>query len=159
MNRWKVLALRNFSPHHTEATAMARQFDPIFFPLVAGLVLFAFVTAASAATKDIQGGPIFYRNSWALVVGINRYKDPKIPRLKYAEADARAVKERLVQVGFPERNIRSLLGHEATREAILMALEEDLNPRMERGDRLFIYFSGHGASTALISLADMQRTV
>ena len=108
MERWKALALRNFSLLHTDAKAMARQLGRIYFPLVAGLVLFAFVTAASAATKDIQGGPILYRDSWALVVGINRYKNPKIPRLQYAEADARAVKERLMHAssGHCERPFR-----------------------------------------------------
>ena len=65
------------------------------------------------------------------VVGINRYRSSKIPQLEYAEADARGVAKTLGRLGFPKRNVR--------------VLEEDLNPKMGENDRLFLYFSGHGA--------------
>jgi len=103
--------------------------------------------------RDIGVGPapcyqgtMLYRNSWALVVGINRYDDPRIPALEFAERDAQAVAALLPSLGFPRENIRLLLGGGLTRERLLEALEEDLNARMGAQDRLLIFFAGHAVS-------------
>ena len=90
-------------------------------------------------------GKRLYANSWALVVGINRYRSSKIPQLEYAEADAQAMAKSLGRLGFPKGNVRLLLGPKATRDEVIRVLEEDLNPKMGENDRLFLYFSGHGA--------------
>jgi hypothetical protein len=37
--------------------------------------------------------------SWAVVIGIDEYHDPKIPRLKYAMADVRAIGKGLEVIG------------------------------------------------------------
>ena len=94
-------------------------------------------------------GKRLYANSWALVVGINRYRSSKIPQLEYAEADARAMAKALGRLGFPKGNVRLLLGSKATRDEVIRILEEDLNPKMGENDRLFLYFSGHGATTKI----------
>ncbi|MDP7386827.1 MAG: caspase family protein [Nitrospinota bacterium] len=94
-------------------------------------------------------GKRLYANSWALVVGINRYRSSKIPQLEYAEADAQAMAKSLGRLGFPKGNVRLLLGPKATRDEVIRVLEEDLNPKMGENDRLFLYFSGHGASTKI----------
>ena len=50
---------------------------------------------------------------WAIVIGINDYVDPKIPDLRYAENDARAVYQVLVHPdygAFPKDGVRLLLG-------------------------------------------------
>ena len=51
--------------------------------------------AGSPGDRDITVGrrsspeeSAFYTNSWALVVGLNRYEDKRIPALQYAERDA-----------------------------------------------------------------------
>jgi len=94
-------------------------------------------------------GKRLYANSWALVVGINRYRSSKIPQLEYAEADARAMAKALGRLGFPKGNVRLLLGSKATRDEVIRILEEDLNPKMGEDDRLFLYFSGHGSTTQI----------
>ena len=45
-----------------------------------------------------------YANQWALIIGINKYRD--FPQLKYAVEDAKSMKTLLTtQYGFPEENI------------------------------------------------------
>ena len=83
----------------------------------------------------------FYADSWALVIGINAYE--KAPRLNYAVADARAVAEQLVKLGFPRQNIRLLLDGDATRAGIERVLYREF-AKMGWNDRLLVYFAGHG---------------
>ena len=94
-------------------------------------------------------GNLLYSNLWALVVGANHYEEERIPDLQYAERDAQEVAALLPSLGFPPANVRLLLaGREPlTRQRILDALEEDLNPRMDNDDRLLLYFAGHGVTT------------
>lgn len=92
-----------------------------------------------------------YTNSWALVVGINSYKQDRIKNLNYAEADAQAVAACLPALGFPEENIRVLVGEDATREAIEKILEYKFNRKMKRNDRFLFYFSGHGVTYRMIA--------
>ena len=119
-------------------------------------ILLGLAVAASAGTALGQQRPSepraapaasdLYANSWALVIGINAYD--KAPRLNYAVADARAVAEQLVGLGFPKQNIRLLLDRDATRAGIERVLYREF-ARMERDDRLFVYFAGHGETVDL----------
>ena len=84
-----------------------------------------------------------YENSWALVIGINDYRNPDVPDLEYAVEDARAVKQALIALGFPEQNIITLYNSEATREEILEKIQWLINSTSEN-DRVVIYFAGHG---------------
>ena len=68
----------------------------------------------SAAGKEHS----LYAQSWAVVVGIDRYRSSKVPRRNYAEADARAMARALVRLGFPPENVRLLTGERATRTAL-----------------------------------------
>ena len=108
------------------------------------------VAAGSAAgqprttASEPKGAPAvsdFYSDSWALVIGINAYE--KASRLNYAVADARAVAEQLVRLGFPRQNIRVLLDGAATRAGIERVLYREF-AKMGREDRLLVYFAGHG---------------
>jgi len=89
-----------------------------------------------------------YTNSWALVIGINHYKHGNIPNLNFAENDAKAVASCLPALGFPEENIRLLLGEQSqiTREIVLNILETEINPNMNEDDRFLFYFAGHGVT-------------
>lgn len=82
-------------------------------------------------------------DNFALVVGIQRYGG--LPEASFAERDARAVRSHLVAMGYPERNIISLIGPDASRAGLAKNLETKL-PRLvnERSTVLF-YYSGHGA--------------
>ena len=90
----------------------------------------------------------FYNNSFAVVVGINNYNHKNIPNLRFAENDAKIVASFLPALGFPEKNIKLLLGErtDVTVEALRNVLEVEFNPKMEEGDRFLFYFAGHGVS-------------
>jgi hypothetical protein len=88
---------------------------------------------------------------WAVVIGIGQYKDPAIRPLRYAVADARAVYNFLVDPaagGFPKAHVQILLDQLATQKALRSALGTHLARRAVKGDRVFIYYAGHGALEA-----------
>jgi uncharacterized caspase-like protein len=82
-------------------------------------------------------------DNYALVIGIERYSD--IPEAQYAERDAAAVRDHLVALGYPERNIVSLLGPKATKSGITKNLETWLPNNVGEDSTVFVYYSGHGA--------------
>ncbi|NDJ35330.1 MAG: CHAT domain-containing protein, partial [Chloroflexi bacterium] len=82
-----------------------------------------------------------YTHSYALVIGINSYDDPRFSPLGAAEADASAFAS--LMAGPPHHfRVRTLLGADATRQAILEALHT--LRRAEENDRVLVYFAGHG---------------
>ncbi len=77
----------------------------------------------------------------ALIIGINDYKDPNIPDLETSVNDANAMANLLRErYGF---EVKLLLDHKATREAIYRALRS-LASSTEAGDSVLIYYAGHG---------------
>lgn len=92
-----------------------------------------------------------YRQSWALVVGIDDYA--KWPKLQYAVRDAEAVKAMLVdRLGFDKDHVFLLRNQEATRAGILSVLDGKLSSSaVQRDDRVFVFFAGHGATRELSS--------
>ncbi|KIM26234.1 hypothetical protein M408DRAFT_194109 [Serendipita vermifera MAFF 305830] len=86
-------------------------------------------------------------NLRALLIGIDRYAAPGIVQLDGAVADAEDVKSYLKNyLAVPELQIKTLYDTEATRWAIIKAIE-DLGSKanlMEENAPLLIYFAGHG---------------
>lgn len=77
----------------------------------------------------------------ALIIGINDYKDPKIPDLKTAVNDAKAMAELLRnRYGF---QVKLLLGRKATKETIYRALRNMVSSTKPT-DSVLIYYAGHG---------------
>jgi len=107
---------------------------------------------APASLPVVPGsGPLkgerLYDNSHALLIGINRYPNLRPDdQLECAENDAVRLREVLIRsYGFSARNVRLLLGSQATKAAIQDALTDLADAeRVTRGDRVLIYFSGHG---------------
>jgi peptidoglycan/xylan/chitin deacetylase (PgdA/CDA1 family)/uncharacterized caspase-like protein/Flp pilus assembly protein TadD len=109
-------------------------------------------SATTAETPNPLAGVHLYRESWAVVVGINAYKS--WPRLAYAVNDAQAVREILIRkYGFPADHVTTLLDGEATREKILAALGDNLadGRKVTKDDRVFVFFAGHGVTRKLPS--------
>jgi len=115
---------------------------------------------AAAAAAGSSGAPAaaplagmrLYRESWAVVVGVNAYKN--WPRLSYAVNDAQAVRDMLVNTyAFPPDHVTTLLDGEATREKILAALGDNLadTKKVSHDDRVFVFFAGHGVTRKLPS--------
>jgi peptidoglycan/xylan/chitin deacetylase (PgdA/CDA1 family)/TolA-binding protein len=92
----------------------------------------------------------FYRESWAVIVGINDYDN--WPKLRYAVNDANGVEDVLVnKYGFKRENIRKMLNRDATRQHILQVLGDEFTDgkKIQREDRVFFFFAGHGATRTL----------
>jgi len=77
----------------------------------------------------------------ALIIGINDYKDPKIPDLETAVSDAKGIAKVLKEkYGF---QVNVLLNHKATREVIYKELRS-LAVSTKATDSVLIYYAGHG---------------
>ncbi|MBI3723568.1 PDZ domain-containing protein [bacterium] len=90
--------------------------------------------------------------TFVLVVGVNEYKDPKIPKLKLAEDDARAVYSFFAteeKSPTAADRVKILRGADATRLGILKAIREHLTAKATRAeDTVILYFAGHGFADA-----------
>ncbi|MFM9433559.1 peptidoglycan/xylan/chitin deacetylase (PgdA/CDA1 family)/uncharacterized caspase-like protein [Janthinobacterium sp. CG_23.3] len=113
--------------------------------------------AAPAAEKSpVTTG---YGNSWAVVIGIDDYA--KWPKLQYAVRDAQGVRQSLVEkFGFAPERVVSLKNAEATRTNILAAFHDKLaHGGVQKNDRIFVFFAGHGATRKLSSGRDLGYIV
>ncbi|MDL5031041.1 caspase family protein [Pelomonas sp. APW6] len=102
-------------------------------------------------TGDTQlAGAALYRDSHALIIGIDQYQ--RWPRLQHAGRDAKAMQETLqTRFGFRPENVKLLLDGDATRSNILRALNKLSGKELKRDDRVFVFFAGHGSTRKLPS--------
>ncbi len=120
-----------------------------------------FVKASKPATTDRSSEPVeistvsdaprkLYRESWAVIIGVNDYQN--WPKLRYAVNDANGIEEALVNhFGFQHDHVRKLLNGDATRQRIMQVLGDELSDsrKVQREDRVFFFFAGHGATRTL----------
>ena len=103
------------------------------------ILLFAYCLAFT--TDDI------YDNSWALIIGIDKYQN--VQPLNYAVKDAESIQGILVNTfNFPENNITLLKNEQATKQNILKSFS-DITKNAKEKDRVLIFFSGHSATVDL----------
>jgi uncharacterized caspase-like protein/peptidoglycan/xylan/chitin deacetylase (PgdA/CDA1 family) len=100
-----------------------------------------------------------YANSWAIVIGIDAYQH--WPKLQYAVRDAQGVRQTLVEkLGFTAERVVLLKNEEATRTGILAAFHDKLaHGGVQKNDRIFVFFAGHGATRKLSSGRDLGYIV
>ena len=122
----------------------------------ASLAVMASLLAAApalAATKDIGVLPARVQKQmdrgerYALLIGIGKYSDKRIPRLDYTSADARAMYDVLTDPRhgrFPKKNVQLLLDEKATAKEIRRAFTR-LRRRARPQDMVVVFYSGHGA--------------
>ncbi len=111
---------------------------------------------ASADASIATASDTLYRDSHALVVGIDQYT--QWPGLHHAVRDAKAMQEMLVaRFGFKPENVTALYDAEATRANILRALNDKLTDAkaVKRDDRVMVFFAGHGSTRKLSSGRDV----
>jgi formylglycine-generating enzyme required for sulfatase activity len=111
-------------------------------------------TNIGAAPAPGGSGAGLYANSWAVVIGINDYAHPRVPRLRYAVNDARAIEAALLGQGFRRDRIVTLLDAQATKSRIETVLGDDLRQKVGANDRVFVFFAGHGKTDRLRSGED-----
>lgn len=88
---------------------------------------------------------------WALVIGLSKYKDSRIPNLRYADKDAKLFHDWLVSPdggGYSPLNVKLLLNETATLQNMREALYVWLKKPIEE-DEIVIYFSGHGSPESI----------
>ena len=79
----------------------------------------------------------------ALLITVSGYKGHVLPGV---EKDRKTAIDLSHRLGVPVQNIVELSESQVTREGVRQALA-DMNQTILPGDRLFVYFSGHGART------------
>lgn len=88
----------------------------------------------------------------ALIVGISKYQDPKIPKLNYAHRDAEAFAKFLSDHGWVKnpKDVHLLVNDQATSGNLVKEFSWLLK-ESKAGDRVIIYFAGHGDKETLTS--------
>lgn len=96
-------------------------------------------------TMPAENKPI--RDKWAVVIGIDKFKDKRIPSLQYSSKDARDFADFLIKEGnFAPDHVLLLTNEEATENAIQRAVGDDWLPRRVLEDDVVIVFaSTHGS--------------
>jgi hypothetical protein len=83
--------------------------------------------------------------AYAVVIGVERYRET-LPRADFAAGDAKIAAEYFKRVlGVPEENLALLTDERATKSDFEKYFERWLPNRVEDGDKVYVYFSGHGA--------------
>jgi hypothetical protein len=92
--------------------------------------------------------PTGYRKRWAVVIGIKDYpKDSGWKGLGAPVNDALAMATRLRQLGFDV--LPPLYNSDATRQAILRVLGDELAKEAQAEDQVVVFFAGHGHTETL----------
>ncbi len=103
----------------------------------------AALALALALPASAQPQPAQRNTRHALIIGIGDYLDPEVPSLKGIKHDMVSAQRMAAAMAIPEANTRLLRDHDATADRIRSEIEA-LQKRMADGDRVFIYYSGHG---------------
>jgi len=102
-------------------------------------------TRGLGGVTDGSGGLHHSGRNWALLIGINRYR--QWPSLRYPVPDVRLFKDIIPRrYQFRPEHIRTVENEAATKGGINAALESFLGSEVRKDDTLLIYYSGHGYS-------------
>jgi len=114
--------------------ALSRPFVGLGGMVLAAVLLAALPEAQAAAPTQR-----------ALLIGINDYAHPGVSDLRGAVNDVEKIGRILeTRFGFSRRNMTVLTDSQATRAAILAAID-DLIAATQEGDAVYFHFSGHGS--------------
>lgn len=101
------------------------------------------------------------KDTYVFIVGLEHYqKQPvPIPSVRFAEADARAMKQALEGLGVPTANIELLISAEATKASLESRFKGAIS-RLSGPERFIFFFAGHGLSISdqnYLTCHDTQR--
>lgn len=86
---------------------------------------------------------------YALIIGVDQFRDSNIPALRYAKNDATAVRDFLIHPDlgrFQRENVHVLLDEEATWGDIRSQFVYWLGAKVREEDHVWIYFAGYGTT-------------
>lgn len=115
-------------------------------PWAAGLLALALL-AGAGPSAGAPGTPGARSDRHALIIGVGRYAhDPArpVPALGGVAHDMVSARTMAQQMGVPAAQTLVLEDAAATRAGVLQALQT-LRTRVKPGDRVFVYWSGHGS--------------
>ena len=104
---------------------------------------FALAMALGSAAHAAQPMPAERNTRHALLIAIGEYTAPDIPTLKGTVHDVVSARRMARAMAVPEANITVLRDRDATVTRIRDEIDA-LFKRMGDGDRVFVYYSGHG---------------
>jgi tetratricopeptide (TPR) repeat protein len=84
---------------------------------------------------------------YALIIAVEKYRDPKISPLKYAQKDALKLYQVLTNPGtglFKPKNITMLTNEKATGKNIKFKLDDMVRKAKHEEDLLLVFYAGHG---------------
>lgn len=115
--------------------------------VIALFLLHGLAAQPKGVIKPVPGGQAKKGKFHALVVGVSDYEN--IQDLSFAHRDAGLMadflKEQIPLLGYQEYQLSTLLNEQATRANVYRELNALRDPRRcLPGDRVLIYFSGHG---------------
>jgi WD40 repeat protein len=85
-------------------------------------------------------------DAYAVVIGIEKYRQSGIPSVDFAAGDARAMYGYLIQaMGFDAKNVVLLTDDQASKTDLEKNLGSWLKNRVGPKSRVFIYYAGHGS--------------
>ncbi|MDD2854884.1 MAG: caspase family protein, partial [Desulfuromonadaceae bacterium] len=99
---------------------------------------------AKDTTTNQTGEVKLYNKSYAVIIGIDRYRNlPPDRQLKNAVNDAKGVEE-TIRKHYRFDKIYSLHNEEANRDGIMRLLTSELPKTVGKEDALFVFWAGHG---------------
>ena len=126
----------------------SRHYCPSLFALVCVVLLLPSLAWADTRGSTIKGKSSAQYvvetqgKSWAVIIGVDNYLH--LSPLAYAVDDAKAVARVLSRQGF---SVTPLYNKQATRQAILRELRQNILTRVQKEDRVLIFFAGHIGET------------
>jgi len=103
----------------------------------------ALLVATFCAMQPALAQDTSANNRTALIIGIGEYGYSGVTSLTGVPYDMTSAQRIALAMGIPEKNIKTLINAQATKENILKTLQE-LGRNTQPGARAFVYFSGHG---------------
>ncbi|MBI5250012.1 MAG: ankyrin repeat domain-containing protein [Desulfomonile tiedjei] len=100
----------------------------------------------AARSNPVVNSQLKSGDLYALVVGVSKYKDSKVPKLELSDKDAREFGDFLKTQNqiFKTANVTYLLNEKATKSEVEKYLYYTL-PKAGKDDTVILFFSGHGA--------------
>lgn len=112
------------------------------------------VIVKDPATGQPAGEVKLYGKAYAVLIGIDKYSDPEIPRLKNAVSDALGIRKVLEQ-RFKFDQFITLYDEEATQKRIMELFKDELADKVSEEDAVFVFWAGHGTQQENTKYGDL----